>query len=357
MRLHPVKYYSILELTISICIVLVFLAIVPQVQAQVQYPYYVPAKERVTRINIERLPLTGYAVRETGSIQKIEESYALSTVKDFIETPNRQQDCQSVLREGFQCFELENTQIGYSGQIDGYYPFPISGGYFRTIDRRSKILQVFYNAEKNHFFVRPSKEVDKIYGPFKGEPLTELKNAEFPVKERTSFEGVKFKYVSKRWEFPDEKDVMLDRKSAGYDLSGGSLSGRQVEGMRLNSQFVRFRLENNSGQNLFLLYFGDEPEVFQLDRFPKWISWRTQSQPKFNAGSDYNLNNLNWVSLPKNAAIEFETKAKCDIRQTCAICIYLNDDRSFWDEVETIAVYPSNKKREFSPENAPPSRK
>ncbi len=331
-------------------------ALIP-VAAQVQYPYYVPSKERMTRINLEALPLSGFGYDQSAKIEKLEESYAAHPIKDFIAEENAERDCRSILREGYKCYEIENTQIGYESRIADYYPYPINRGYFRTADPQSKTLQIFYHAAKNQFFLRPLKWIDKIYGPFKGEPLTVLKKAEFPAKERNTFSGVEFKYLSKRWEFPDEKDAMVDRNPSYYDFIGGSLSGREVEDMRLNSQLFKFRLENKSGKNLYFLYFGNEPEVFQLDKSPEWISWRRQSQPKFNSTSDYNLNQLNWTSLPNNSAVEFETKTGCDIRQTCAIGIYLNDERSFWDEVEIIAIFPSNKRREFSPQNTPPKRK
>jgi len=336
---------------------IMFLLSVVQISAQVQYPYYFPSKERLTRINLEVLPLSGYGFDQSAKIEKLEELYTSHSVKDFIAEENAERDCRSVLREGYKCYEIENMQIGYESRIADYYPYPISRGYFRTIDPQSKTLQIFYHTAKNQFFLKPSKRGDKIYGPFKGEPLTALKKSEFSIKERSAFPGVEFTYLSKRWEFPDEKDAMLDRNSPDYDFIGGRISGREVEDMRLKSQFVKFRLENKSGSNLYFLFFGNEPEVFQLDKFPEWKSWRRQTPPKFNSESDYNLNQLNWASLPNNSAVEFETKAGCDVPQICAIGIYLNDARSFWDEIEMFAIYPSRERREFNPQNTPPKRK
>lgn len=346
-------------LFVSICAILLLSTSAPQVFGQGEYPYYVPSKERLTKVNIENLPLGNYGFDETGNIEKLEKEYTALNAEYFITAPDAEQTCASVLRKGFRCYEIKNTQIGYGEplRLQNYQYYISDGRYFRTFDSQSKELQIFFDAAKNQFFVRPSKRENRVFGPFRGEPLAELKKAEFASKDRNNFAGVSFAYLSKRWEFPDEKDALFDRNSGQYDFVGGMISGRQMEDLALNSQFFRFRLENKSGKNLCFLYDDNEPEVFHLDKFPEWISWRRPSPKRFNNGDGYSPNWLNWVSLPNNSAVEFEVKAGCAILQTCAVGIYLNDEKSFWNEIEIIATYPSNKKREFSPKYAPPKQK
>ena len=327
-----------------------------QVQAQVEYPYYVPEKVRITKINIEALPRADSGIGEGTNFKELQESYSHS-VEEFVVTPNRGKPCESVLKENFKCLEIENTQIGYKDKLPNYYYF-LDDFYFRQLSGDADSILVYYDVKKNYFYIRPSDNSTVVFGAFKGEPIAELNKAAFPQKERNNFACVSMTYFSKRWEFPNEEDIIKKYRNRGdYDFVGGRMSGRQMESFALDSQFFRFRLENKSGKDLYFLNNNNDIETFALSKFPKDIGWRRSSLQPFNSAKDYNMGSLNWVSLPNNSAFEFEIKTGCSEKETCATGIYLNDTRSFRDVVEIIAVFPGNKPRKFSKKNAPPKRR
>ena len=328
-----------------------------QIIGQVEYPYFVPPKNPIVRINIQDLQSEKYIDDRSDLIKTAEDYFSSLTAEDFISKANAERDCQSVLRKGIKCYEIKNAKIGYNEPLYLQNYQYQSSGYFRSFSPHSAKLQIFYDVEKNKFYINSSDELKKLLGPFLGEPLAALENAKFPAKKRTEFADVKFSYLSKRWEFPDEKDALVNRENDSYDFVGGRMSGRQIENMRLQSQFFRFRVENNSEELRFLLYAGINPEIFYLEKFPEWINWARQTPARFNSDENLPLGSLNWVAFPKHSAIEFEIPASCDIREICAVGIYLNDEQSFWNEVQTLAVYPGSKQRVFSPEYAPPKRK
>ena len=314
---------------------------------QAIYPYYVPPRDRFTRINIEQLHLGDHAFPESARIQRLYDEYTRKKATDFISQPDPEHSCKSQLQPGYTCRELPDTQVGYLEYLK-------AGQYFRRLDPDSREVQVFHHVEKNQFYVRASRRQDRVFGPFKGDPIAALKRATVQAKKRYSFPGVTLEYLSKRWEFPDEKDAMLDRSSPDYDFVGGRISGRQIEAARLLSQFFRFRVENRSGKQLYLLYLSDVPETFELMRGRSDEAWRRQKHSSVDPLSGYRVESLNWVSLPDRSAIEFETKAGCALEWICAVGVYLNDEQNLLNEVQLIASYPSNRERRFSPKYAPP---
>lgn len=307
-----------------------------------EYPYDHPRKSYPRRINIEHLPLADHAMRTGAGMEKLWESYNSRTTKDFVATYNQLAPCWSDMRPGFKCVEFENTQIGYARM------------YFMNLGRYLESVRVIIDIEKGNFYVWPSFDHEKVYGPFKGNPQEEFVLAEIKRKESRDLTGIKFTYLSKRWKFPDERDAMQPRDGR-YDYVGGMPSGREMEAAALNIQFFRFRLENNSDKDLVVLTHNMSPAVFKLYKFKEWKNWAREAPSVFYA--DWmNLNSYYWTPLPARSAFEFEVNTGCESPLNCELGITLNDGNEFYNEVEVTADFPGNPRRKFRKENEPPPR-
>ena len=310
--------------------------------------------DRVAKINLERLLMDDpRGIREPLFQLRLENFLATAKRSDFFTDANASGACDSPVREGFRCLELNNAQAGYIvtpvTNAECRYP------YFHPMNHKTRPLYVYFDFRNYQFWIRVP-DPERIYGPFYRDPVEKLKNAVIPYKERRSFAGLDLKFLSRRWEFPDEKAAMANRKSSDYDFAGGRISEREKEAGRLNSAFFRFRLTNNGKDYLFILYRNGRPDVTYLSMFRKERTWRLPWGRDTDAADFYDGQHLSWEALPPGSAFEFETKAGCFRPMLCGIRLYINEERGFRDPVAVDVRYPNQAKREFSRKNRPPPR-
>lgn len=310
--------------------------------------------DRVAKIRFEHLLLDdSRGIQEPVIQRRLEQYFASAKRADFFRQPDSSGTCDSSLREGFRCIELNNAQAGYivTPSTNDECRFP----YFYPLNDKTRALYVYFDHRNYQYWIRVP-DPERIYGPFYGEPLDRLKNSVVPYKDRRSFAGLEVRFLSKRWQFPDERDAMSNRRNDHYDFMGGRISGREEEAMRLNSSFVRFRLTNSTREHLFIQYRNGEPYVQYLSRFRTDEKWRAPSWEDIDGANFYAGQQVSWEALPPGSSFEFETRAGCQKPMLCAIQLYVNDERGSRDPVAVEAPYPGYAKREFSRKNRPPRR-
>ncbi|HEX6279270.1 MAG TPA: hypothetical protein VFZ49_04565 [Pyrinomonadaceae bacterium] len=310
--------------------------------------------DRVAKINLERLLLDDpRGIQEPLFQSRLEQFFASASRSDFFTQPDSSGTCDSSFREAFRCIELNNAQAGYivTRVTNDECRFP----YFYPLNDKTRALYVYFDNRNYQYWVRVP-DPERIYGPFYGEPAERIRNAVIPYKQRRSFPGFLGQFLSRRWEFPDERDAMSDRKSDHYDFIGGRISGREEEAIRLNSAFLKFRLTNNSSEHLFIQYRNGRPYVQYLGRFAGEKNWGVPSWQDIDGPNFYIGQQVSWETLPRGSAFEFETKHGCQKPMLCAIRLWVNDERGSWDPVAVDIQYPGYAKRVFSRKHRPPQR-
>ena len=240
----------------------------------------------------------------------------------------------SVLRAGVIGYCLPYVKLGHH-VLDRDW-----GGRFISLGSYIGVVYVWYEWAMNRFYLFCYNSMP-VLGPFVGNPNIVLQQSIKQRKEERHLDGVSLSVVSQRWMYPDEQDARVPRNDH-YDCRHGHASGKDIEQVKLNTFFTRFRLVNSSERDLYYLAgsYKADPLGYSFIKVPQRTD-SDRSVSRYNAYEQRPTFNMSWRRLPAHSSVEFEVSETGWKAQEQVYAVSLNTEPTYWDEVEIQGEYSS----------------
>ncbi|MCU0238212.1 MAG: hypothetical protein MUC29_02135 [Pyrinomonadaceae bacterium] len=205
-------------------------------------------------------------------------------------------------------------------------------------------LNIYYETDKNRYYFYGCCWNAGGFGPFEGNPKTELPKAIKPRREKDLELNIESK-ISQFWLHPkaDEEKEITDVGPV-CSMSYCPPTPRESQLARLNTLIIKFQLKNNSKHDLFIYQ-----ENGRYVRYESILSRHIENKDFYRQSLETNPepnNSSAWKSFPRGSVMEFDIKMGGHEKMKQAILLYFNDKPTYWDSEEYMIKFTA-KYRKF----------